>query len=606
MPALKVWNLSRTRKFCIPYKPESELTVEFAIEAGSLKHQYDGHSLVLLDGTIIDDSECLIAFKDEVLLLLTADEASGLQNDNSGYETLSPSTEPRVLSDSSINPKESKDHDEQVDGIPLANLPVNNLTRPENSNHKKARHTSAQVVRNDNNSRHSTDANSINQPKNSSPPKTFKNFKVPFNKFRSDVVFEMNRYEDQSIEMGENPKKRVRTAVSQRVMGEMRMIGHNAKKPDFEKVALDLRDKWLSVFKDLTEDGESGGEGVASYIRTLANRNWYCNRLERSKNGTKERIPINMARGVMSLQAGCPNWQPKNEPTEEEVESARTYLFGYRPFNLKDDNIAESVTEAFTRSFPDRREYLTNLNSSPTVQDILQVWPCILKNAYFYRHYDLLTNVSSDRISQSFIDKRIKIFVYAVQNSLIETNADISSQGRSYLAMSLIFQKFNEQMDRVFIPLTVSNNLQGEWPFDYPSVRVMIAVGDGQDNVHEPQTYKKEYSPIIDKKKIFSTFYFEEVLAGLLCSYFVLNRIYPEPCSATFEFVQMYFVNVYYSDGCRGKLGKQKEKALTLNNALKKINVAEFFSRQEINSLDSNLINRLISFQLLLPITVTL
>ncbi|KAJ8677530.1 hypothetical protein QAD02_013317 [Eretmocerus hayati] len=211
------------------------------MDAASDKHQFDGHSLVLLDGTIIDDDECLISFKDEVLLLLTEDEMR--LNDDSGYETTSsPSSEFRKPTDSRRSCNEEQGFDENVTRRPFTNLPVNNLTPSENTRLMKAKQTKSRVAQNDDNSGPSQDANSTNRP-NNSPPKTFKNFKVPFDKLRSDVEFEMNGYESKSIEMQAESKKRVRTAVSQRVIGEMRMIGHNAKKRHFERVAIALRDK---------------------------------------------------------------------------------------------------------------------------------------------------------------------------------------------------------------------------------------------------------------------------------------------------------------------------------------------------------------------------
>ncbi|KAJ8677531.1 hypothetical protein QAD02_013318 [Eretmocerus hayati] len=295
----------------------------------------------------------------------------------------------------------------------------------------------------------------------------------------------------------------------------------------------------------------------------------------------------------MILQAGCPNWQPLNELTEEEVETARTYLMGYKHFNLDDIQIARTVNEVFVRSFRAQRQYSNNLSSPPTVRDIIQEWPCILKSVYLCQHYFLLTNVLSDTISQNFINRRIEIFIYAHQNSVIELDAVKSSDDRDYLALSLVLKKFKEPMDRVFHPLALNISIQEEWPFNYPSVRVTKDVITNAGSEEEPQNKKKtKYSLIIDKKKILSTFYLEEILAGLLCSYFVLNRTYPAACSATFEFLQMYFANVFSSQECRSKLAKQKLKASTFNNALKKMNVGTYLSKEEIATLNSDLMNR--------------
>ena len=96
-------------------------------------------------------------------------------------------------------------------------------------------------------------------------------------------------------------------------------------------------------------------------------------------------------------------------------------------------------------------------------------------------------------------------------------------------------------------------------------------------NGYKPDTRnRRKYFLFFDKRIVFQSETFQQVLKLLLAVYFVFNQIYPKAQGTTLLFLQIYFLNIS-SPGtlCRSRQDSFKRKAMTFMRALNKIDLKD-------------------------------
>lgn len=122
----------------------------------------------------------------------------------------------------------------------------------------------------------------------------------------------------------------------------MRCIKRLIPEPALLLVAKQMRDAYPNTFEERLKNGKRAGNGVNRIIRKMRDHNNYLNRIrESSKSVTVTlKIPSAKRKGLVSISAGCPNWQPEYYATDENAntcEEHRQELLLFKDINLDDD-----------------------------------------------------------------------------------------------------------------------------------------------------------------------------------------------------------------------------------------------------------------------------
>lgn len=97
---------------------------------------------------------------------------------------------------------------------------------------------------------------------------------------------------------------------------------------------------------------------------------------------------------MQCVKTGCTDWQPDNYDegvTADIAEEKRIFLLKWNEFDLQDKETLEYVVTAMNMSYPLQRLFLNNVSEPPTLQAVLETWPCILQQFYMKHHFHTLT-----------------------------------------------------------------------------------------------------------------------------------------------------------------------------------------------------------------------
>lgn len=199
----------------------------------------------------------------------------------------------------------------------------------------------------------------------------WENFEIPWSKIPADML---------NLEANKSNKPAIAFIVRV-IVDAMRTIKKNIPSKAFKIVARKMAQAYPKIFQDLDEEGIVVGNGYHSIYNKLIDRCNYCNRPhKRTASSTKVENPIKTKKVKLGERAGASNWNP--DLTDTDIEREIT------DFDIDDHNF--EVT--FKRTYPKQRQFL---NTNPSMDEIRQEWPILIKKKLCFVTLKSLLNQTS-------------------------------------------------------------------------------------------------------------------------------------------------------------------------------------------------------------------
>ncbi|CAH1099112.1 unnamed protein product [Psylliodes chrysocephalus] len=507
----KIWNLNRDKKFVVVVEDINDLLLQVVVKA-SQKMMIDGSNLVLeVDGTLVDEDDVLLSLKTETFILLTKDEIwrPAIQS-LSSWETLSNGSTLSLSSTSS--------------GITNTNtnLLIHDVITLNNTADANIENVNV--------------SNILPIEFNTNMEYLWSKFMVPWEKIPADIITQCEEHKINQQNMHQ---------LIHLIVHEMRQIKQNIPMKAFRYVAKQMVDKYPSTFRDSDSDGVVIGDGTHSLIMKLSDRNHYLNRPHKRKN-TQSLVSASLKKKRLNNEAMCCNYEPPVTSITPETK--------IHHLNQPDIEENEEYFLLLEETYPEQRKFLNNLENPPTVSEILEKWPVLLRQSAVTWHFQKLTEIDINDIERSINDKVEKILTFAKNKKLI---TNINKDKMIQQCLEFYATSFREDLS-VFI-YTIKDTGDASRATNISTMAPCIIEFDQH----------KRYDVMLEKEIVNSFVAFVDALKYCFALYFIYNIEYPKKVGATLEMIQRYHLKLHPISGAKSTT--TKKKVFTLMNKLKNI-----------------------------------
>lgn len=205
---------------------------------------------------------------------------------------------------------------------------------------------------------------------------------------------------------------------------------------------------------DVDDNGKPFGDGSHTLYAKILHRNNYCNRIKNTNSTRDFKTPSPKRSKIVAAQAGCQNWQPQSEEVSEEMKM-------FLKNAVLDTSVKnEEILDALLKTYPQQRAYFNSHASSPTIQEIKEEWPLILKEPYLYWHFEKLTAIPISVFGENFLKYANKIIKFGETKKYVTTRD--SNDDENFLlrrALTVICKYFKEPISKILLQLAVSKIL---------------------------------------------------------------------------------------------------------------------------------------------------
>ncbi|KAJ8671620.1 hypothetical protein QAD02_002879 [Eretmocerus hayati] len=550
---LKVWSSDRSKKrIATIFSPD----IQTALDAANAKLGTRGTCIVLeADGTELDDGRVLKKFKDDVMMVLAAEEewhsstgspkaqhisTTPLQNiDMNSFQTML-----LVILDPTANTTPSLDlSNNSVEENPEQN--GENIEHSEDSTSAQTSESNKEQSSSDNQSETS---DLIKKTLSMGNIDSWEDFTVHWENFCPSIL--------QNLENNDRSQYTINKSVEY-VMDQMRFYSSDTQRPQCVDVAKMMVAKYPNTFEDRKEDGTRLGNGYGSLVKKMQS---YHGNFKRAKPKTVRQtlgIEFKDTKQTGAIRAGCPNWQLEFPPEHdaESLELIRVKLLGYKSSSEYPE---DEVLKDFKIFFAYQRYFLNNHRKKVTATDVFLNWLILFESSSQLTHFDYLTGKGANQMLVRFKNDLDAVLPHGSRmKKPINAPDNASDEEKNTTAIKIIFAHSDEEYDTIFKEF---NNLPNEIPeMNHPFILKSIIPS-------------LSYSLIVDGCEVNTSPGIIHALAVLVTSYFVYNRPYPKESPCFLEYCQMrYFDIVLDKPPYRSKNQKKVARAETLYSKVSKI-----------------------------------
>lgn len=456
--AFKIWTSSREIRSSI-FIDDTDNFVDKLLTEGSKKLGIEASSIVLEnDGTVIDDDKVLQYYRNEYFILLQDGEkweertVNGMQVPYGHTESLDEPTE-LINSSNAAN---------QL--LPSNELPVVDLTESTTANASSSTLDNSNVTNNEDDdidlSSELQSATETSDPvglESSAAKISLDEFEIPWDKFEPAVL--------RDLELGSKANNLLIKCLN-RVVDELRYLyGNQLYKRELRKVVLKMTARFPKTFEDKKADGTKLGDGCATVLGKMIQRNNNLNRSKSVKSLHKSlHIPLQKQKLFESIKNGCKDWQPEKLPekeTERSLEQMRLNLADIANNIVRaDQSTIQECVRMLKLTYISQRKFLNNFEKFPTLQDIKENWPILLKKHCLLWHFTTLTDVKAEDFRNQFTQD-IPVFIsFGRLSKLSYIDEDTATdEEKVFEVMQIIFKKMKEDPDKLFLSCSVSTFL---------------------------------------------------------------------------------------------------------------------------------------------------
>ncbi|XP_061115668.1 uncharacterized protein LOC133140108 isoform X2 [Conger conger] len=360
-------------------------------------------------------------------------------------------------------------------------------------------------------------------------------------------------------------------------------------------------------FGDLTEEGEKLGSGFHSLLTQIktrvehVNRNNVVNRIRRPRRSNAGLDVERSGRQARCLRTkvdsyGCINWQPKELPDGETVESleSRRRTMAAIFHSLGSSGAAEREVDEHMRLTYVCQRQMINGCPPPPIGEVQEQWPFLFTKRCLSAHFHMLTGIDIDgRLSEALLFKGrrivnffesqkarwsrdIQCLLREIQGGFQGTNQNLTA----IAAILLVMKHFKEKEDSLFLSADVAaTKADIEEQLTLPDTPRLIMLGNSLLTATRWMvSIEGRVAYVLDSQSDFAA-----ALTVLFSSFYVFNIEYQEAACTTLELIQRFFsrINPEYGIKCTAKVGVSRKSGTIVQRKAAAVNphVTTFLQR---------------------------
>lgn len=233
------------------------------------------------------------------------------------------------------------------------------------------------------------------------------------------------------------------------VVNDLRKISLSIPMEIFRSVAKEITARYPKEFSILDKNDKILDTDSITLASSLLNHHQYLNR------GTKRPLePVHLRpknfKKIKNLSDGVDNFFAILPEDTTNLENMRLWMREHADIKILSTDELHIETEYFEKTFPIQRQFLNDINSPPTIQQIKSEWPHLLKNKYILQHFNkLFVNVDTNQFPTEYDVLSTKIIEKSKKSNVIDGS-------KHFKALQLITTKFGENIESIFKKYSVS------------------------------------------------------------------------------------------------------------------------------------------------------
>lgn len=236
------------------------------------------------------------------------------------------------------------------------------------------------------------------------------------------------------------------------VINETRKISTSLPISVCRIIAKEAITKFPYSFGIVNEHGNVIDKEAVTLLSCLSNHNNYLNAKYKRKPVFSD-VKKKDIKKIKSLSEGIPGFSG-SDASDDPSEEKRIFLNLNSSIMNLNKNLECKVDAFFKDTFKLQRNFINNFKNIPTITDIQNEWPHLLKKKYLKTHFDLLLNFDTIIFLDKFKKIQDKLISFA-QGSKLFQKIDFENPDLNYLSLQIISTYFSEQLNSIVINFEV-------------------------------------------------------------------------------------------------------------------------------------------------------
>lgn len=137
--------------------------------------------------------------------------------------------------------------------------------------------------------------------------------------------------------------------------------------------------------------------------------------------------------------AGCSHWAPETEPDDDNKASSQEILNSMTEVN-------DEFLTLMEKTYPNQRKFLNNIESLPTVGDMMAQWPILFKKEALVWHFNKLTETNLEILPVTIEQKAERILRFGVNKKIIPDYGQDENRSLGEESLQVIAKHFKEDL----------------------------------------------------------------------------------------------------------------------------------------------------------------
>ena len=278
--------------------------------------------------------------------------------------------------------------------------------------------------------------------------------------FKSFKDFQLNKLPQTFYEIFKRNEKLLPSQLDDLihiVIDQLRLISPHIPVAVIRDVVDKLVQKYPQSLLNTDKEGRNMCADNSVLITKFVNHNNYKNSKKRLNQITPE-INLKSRKKAKTFKNSCQpgRWQPdQSSESEKSVKEKQDWLKKIIPKKFLNSDEAYLVGQYMESTYPFQRRFLNNFKNPPSIEQIKNEWPFLMKQDSLLKHFETLTDISVSKYFDSYQSNKNVIIKYFKEKNkyTMDSDADISEDEQCF---KFIASKFAEDLKSLFKQYPVS------------------------------------------------------------------------------------------------------------------------------------------------------
>lgn len=235
------------------------------------------------------------------------------------------------------------------------------------------------------------------------------------------------------------------------VVMDMRQISTSISVPVCRLIAKNILHTYPKSFGVLDKKGRLVDVDAITLTTSIVNRNNYINRLNIQQTEPSPKLQVSQRKKISILKQGVANFSdnPKSTDENDKAEQSRIWLknhFGLTNINKSD---LDKTKQLLDDTYFLQRQYINNPDSPPTVLQISNEWPHLLKKTYLIDHFNKLTEHETEFFYENY-NQACKTILELVEKSSKFKKIETETTNEQLMVLFHIIGYFDEKREFLY------------------------------------------------------------------------------------------------------------------------------------------------------------